>query len=433
MSKGAFRLGRILVVDDEPSVLRVVQQTLKGIGYDVETADGGAAAMALLQDQHFDLVITDLFMPDVSGQDLLEAIRQAGLDTDVLMMSAAGSITLAVDAMKHGARGFIEKPFKTDAIRREVRAIFGARASKPPSEPPADRALVSAATTLPGTIPSFHSGPRQLLGRYEVVRTIGEGGMGRVYEAFDPDLQRHVAIKVMLPENDAKLRDEFANRFKREGRVTGQLAHPNVATVYDCGLTPDGGAYMVMEMVRGGSLRQLLDARGRLSVAESVTIGHQVASALHYAHKHDIIHRDVKPENILFGDDDLVKLVDYGIAKVPMSKLTGDRWVGSPAYFAPELVRGLTVDFRSDQFALGTVMFEMLTGKSPFAAGTLLETLHNVIERDVPGVTELEIDEELRRLLLRLLEKDPERRFSDERALVRQLQAMRDRLTGESG
>lgn len=432
MSKGALRLGRILVVDDEPALLRAVQQTLKGIGFDIETADGGAAAMALLQEQHFDLVITDLFMPDVTGEDLLEAIRQAGLDTDVLIMSGAGSIALAVDAMKHGARSFIEKPFKTDALRREVRAIFAARATKHASEPPVDRAAVSSAPTMPRVTPHFQSGPRQLLGRYEVLRLLGEGGMGRVYEAFDPNLERNVAIKVMLPERDAALRAEFSNRFRREGWVTGQLVHPNIAVVYDAGLTPEGGYYMVMEMVRGGSLRQLLDAEGRLSVAQSVAIGHQVASALHYAHKRDIIHRDVKPENILFGDDDVVKLVDFGIAKVPMSELTGDRWVGSPAYFAPELVRGQAVDFRTDQFALGTVMVEMLTGKAPFAGGTLFETLHNVIERDVPGLDELDIDEELKVLLYRLLEKDVERRFSDERVLVRQLQSMRERLANAS-
>lgn len=120
------------------------------------------------------------------------------------------------------------------------------------------------------------------------------------------------------------------------------------------------------------------------------------------------------------------------LAKIPMSELTGDRCVGSPAYFAPEVVRGQVADFRSDQFALGTAMLEMLSGTSPFAGGTLFETLHNVVERDVPVLIELDIDENLKGLLQRLLEKDPARRFSDEQELVSQLLAMRERLSGAS-
>jgi CheY-like chemotaxis protein len=425
-----------LVVDDEPAILRLLQRTLAGIGFDVTTADGGAAAMAMLQNQHFDLVVTDLFMPEVSGEDLLETIRQAELDTDVLVMSGAGSIALAVDAMKHGARSFIEKPFKTDALRREVRAIFSERASaRTVASPPEPTVSPSAATVRKAALPLRDKPEQRLLGRYEVRRQIAEGGMGRVYEAFDPNLRRSVAIKVMLPERDAKLREEFADRFRREGWVTGQLVHPNIAAVYDGGLAPDGDYhYLVMEMLRGGSLRDLLDAQGRLSIQRSVAVGHQLASALHYAHQRDIVHRDVKPENILFGEDGVVKLVDFGIAKVPMSDLTGDRWLGSPAYFAPEAVRGQPVDFRSDQFALGTVMIEMLSGESPFAGGTVFETLHKLVEVNSPTLRDLrlDIDDEVKAVVMRLQNKDPERRFDDERELVQRLHAMRTRLTSSA-
>ncbi len=423
MPDGGLRLGRILVVDDEPGILRVVKQTLAGIGFDVVAVEGGSRAMELLQEQHFDLVITDLFMPEVSGEDLLETIRQARLDTDVMVMSGAGSIALAVETMKHGARTFLEKPFKTETLRKEVRAVFNARANQ---------ATMLATPRVPSERPSMPhqlSGQR-LLGRYELRRQIGEGGMGRVYEAFDPNLQRSVAIKVMLPERDGALRGEYADRFKREAWVAGQLVHPHIAAVYDCGVAPGGDYdYLVMEMAKGGSLRSLLDREGRLPVPRTLDIAYQTACALQHAHQHQIVHRDVKPENILFGEGDVVKLVDFGIAKIPTSNLTGDRLVGSPAYLAPELVHGRNVDYRSDQFALGTVMIEMLSGESPFGGGTLFETLHRLAQDGAPKLRDLGVttDEQVETLVARLQHKDPGQRFNDEQELVQTLYALSHR------
>ncbi|HEU4578563.1 MAG TPA: protein kinase [Polyangiaceae bacterium] len=430
MAKGALELGRILVVDDEPLVARMAKNTLAGIGYEVETAQSGSDALASLRERHFDLVISDLFMPDITGKDLLETIREAGLDTDVLIMSGAGSISLAVDAMKHGAKSFVEKPFAVDDLRREVRAIFKHRRCALEAAVAVTRA--SSAPTSREAQRTFPEEPgREFLGRYEIRRRIGEGGMGRVYEAFDPNLQRSVAIKVMLPERDARLQGELTERFRREGWLAGQLVHPHIVAVYDAGQAPNADYhYLVMEMVAGGSLRQRLDRLGRLPVADAVAIGHQLASALRCAHQREIIHRDVKPENILFGEDDIVKLGDFGVARVSNSQLTGDRWLGSPAYLAPEVIRGRPCDFRSDQFALGAVLIEMVSGVSPFAGETPFETLHNVVERDTPHLMEhgMRMAPELDALIERLLEKDPARRFEDEAELVQRLGALRQHL-----
>jgi serine/threonine-protein kinase len=165
-------------------------------------------------------------------------------------------------------------------------------------------------------------------------------------------------------------------------------------------------------------------------VADAVAIGHQLASALRCAHQREIVHRDVKPENILFGEDDIVKLGDFGVARVSNSQLTGDRWLGSPAYLAPEVIRGRPCDFRSDQFALGAVLIEMVSGVSPFAGETPFETLHNVVERDTPHLMEhgMRMAPELDALIERLLEKDPARRFEDEAELVQRLGALRQHL-----
>ncbi len=415
---GTLKLGSILVVDDEQYIRKLLQDALTSIGYEVDTAEDGSVALARLRDTHYDLVIADLRMPGVAGDDLLESIRESGIDTDVLMISGAGSINEAVQAMKYGARSFLEKPFTLEVLKKEVRAIFRARAAEhghPESSPPSsgpDIALVQTAEERP------HLGP------YELVRVIGRGGMGRVYEAYDPRLKRSVAIKTMLPEHDPELRAELMDRFKREGWVTGQLSHPNIAMVFDFGEVADQNLmYLVMELVGGPSLRQLLDSVGTFAEARMLNIALQVATALEYAHGQGVIHRDVKPENILVAEGDRVKLVDFGIAKIPVSDLTGDRWVGSPAYFSPELVKGKEVDYRADQFALGTVMIEMLSGRCIFDGSNVYDTIHRVAETRTPrlGTLGVQVGRDVEETILRLHQKDPRERFPDERELVRRL------------
>lgn len=415
---GMPRLGSILVVDDEKFIRNLLRNALTSIGYEVDAAEDGSVALARLRERHFDLVIADLRMPGVAGDDLLQSIRESGIDTDVMMMSGAGSIAEAVDAMKHGARSFLEKPFTLDVLKKDVRAIFRARASeraRPDSGPPSsgpDLALMATAEERP------HLGP------YELVRVIGRGGMGRVYEAYDPRLKRSVAVKTMRPEADPVLRAGLMDRFKREGWVTGRLSHPNIAVVHDFGEVPQQNLlYLVMELVQGRSLRQLLDEVGPLTEARTLHITLQVAVALEYAHEQGVVHRDVKPENILVSDGDRVKLVDFGIAKVPVTDLTGERWVGSPAYFSPELVKGRKVDYRADQFALGTVMIEMLSCRCIFGGSNVYDTIHRVAESRTPrlGTLGIEVGSDLEDIILRLHQKDPRERFTDEHELVQRL------------
>jgi serine/threonine protein kinase len=406
-------MGSILVVDDDDGVRRFLAKALLKLGYEVETASDGELAIHQLKRRSYDLVITDLKMPDLDGRDLLATIQESGVDTDVLMMSGAGTIPEAVEAMRMGAKNFLEKPIDLADLKREVRAIFKSR--------------TEGRTLSPAPKPTHPSSSENHIGRYELKRQIGAGGMGEVFEGFDPVLKRPVAIKTMLPVADARRRGELLERFQREGWVTGSLHHPNIVSTYDLGEdTYRKCLYLVMELVEGPSLRKLL-TEDEIDLARSIGIASQVADALAYAHRRDIIHRDVKPENVLVAPGGVAKLVDFGIAKVPISDLTGEgRWLGSPNYFSPEMVRGTALDYRADQFSLGTMIIEMVCGARIFDDEDPYRIGRNIVDRPTPPLRRLcpECPEALEQIVFRLHRKDPSERFIDEQELVSKLRAL---------
>lgn len=205
-----------------------------------------------------------------------------------------------------------------------------------------------------------------LLGRYEILEKIGEGGMAVVYKAKDRLLNRYVAIKILRPEFTRD--DQFIENFRKESQAAAGLSHPNIVNVYDVG--KEGNInFIVMELIDGKPLSQIIEEKGKLDYKEAISITRQVASALSLAHKNQIIHRDVKPHNILITSSDTAKLADFGIARA-VSKASieegNDKIMGSVHYFSPEQARGAYVDERSDIYSLGIVLYEMLTGKVPF-------------------------------------------------------------------
>lgn len=225
-----------------------------------------------------------------------------------------------------------------------------------------------------------------LLGRYEIVEKIGEGGMAVVYKAKDRLLNRYVAIKILRPEFT---RDEqFIENFRRESQAAAGLSHPNIVNVYDVGREGNIN-FIVMELVDGKPLSQLIEEKGKLDYKEAINITKQVASALSLAHKNQIIHRDVKPHNILITSQGTAKLADFGIARaVSQSSIQGndDKIMGSVHYFSPEQARGAYVDERSDIYSLGIVLYEMLTGKVPFDGDSPITIALMHINDPVPKV-----------------------------------------------
>ena len=251
--------------------------------------------------------------------------------------------------------------------------------------------------------------PGTTFGSYRVDALIGAGGMGQVYRAIDPRLGRSVALKVLLPE--LSLDPDFGSRFEREARVLASLGHPNIAAIH--GLEESSGVHaLVLEFIEGPTLAERI-AQGPLPTKEALTIARQVALALESAHEKGIIHRDLKPANIKVTPAGVVKVLDFGIARVtgaadgtaPTAAATRKGLViGTPAYMSPEQARGLAVDKRTDVWAFGCVLYEMLAGRGAFAADTASDSLAKVIERE-PDWSSLpaNVSPAIRKLLARCL------------------------------
>lgn len=267
------------------------------------------------------------------------------------------------------------------------------------------------------------------LGSYGIVDEIGSGGMAIVYRANQPSLGRQVAIKVLSPE---LARDKvFRERFLREARTIAQLAHPNILPVYDSGQDPETGAlYFVMQLVEGGALSQRLGQP--MEVEAAVRITAQIARALDYAHKRGLIHRDVKPANVLLTPDGHPLLSDFGIARMMDGTHLTQTGVslGTPAYMSPEQARGGLVDHRTDIYALGVMIYEMLSGQLPFKSDTPVGMLHQHAFVAPPPLHILRPDlpKSLEKVIMRALAKDPNQRYASAGELA---DALEGALTGK--
>jgi hypothetical protein len=275
------------------------------------------------------------------------------------------------------------------------------------------------------------------LGPYEIIAPLGAGGMGEVYRARDDRLGREVAIKV-LPEGFAADRDRLA-RFEREARSASALNHPNIVTIYEIGRS-DSVSFISMELVQGKTLRELI-AEGALPTKTVLAIGAQIADALARAHEAGIIHRDLKPENLMVTREGLVKVLDFGLAKLALpdsDKVSAlptlgtathpGVVLGTAGYMSPEQASARPVDFRSDHFAVGSILYEMATGKRAFARGTAAETLAAVIREEPEPVVSLApgLPPPVRWVIERCLAKDPQERYAATRDLAHDLSQLRD-------
>jgi serine/threonine-protein kinase len=233
-----------------------------------------------------------------------------------------------------------------------------------------------------------------MLGRYRVLKELGRGAMGLVYLGKDPTIQRFVAIKTMRLDqldHDDKLQEVKA-RFFREAESTGRLSHPNIVTIYDAGEENDLG-YIAMELIEGTPLKQWARKPNLMPINEVLLTVATVADALDYAHQQGIVHRDIKPANIMLTKDRIVKVMDFGIAKMASSSKTQTNIVlGTPTYMSPEQIAGKKVDGRSDIFSLGVVLFELLTGQLPFTADNLSAVLFSIAHHPHPAIQTLRPD-----------------------------------------
>jgi eukaryotic-like serine/threonine-protein kinase len=257
---------------------------------------------------------------------------------------------------------------------------------------------------------------RQTIGRYRVEGLVGTGAMGEVYRAYDPVIDRPVAIKVLRPELIAGSGSEqWLQRFRREARAAGRRFHPNIVAIWDFG-DDNGTPFLAMEFVDGRSLDDLIKSSGPFEPGRSVAIIAQVLSALGFAHQNGIVHRDVKPSNIMVLQNGDVKVADFGIARIDASEFTivGDL-LGTPAYMAPEQLSGAPVDHRTDLFAAGVILFEMLTGVKPFRGKSITEIMKFMETRGPEDIRALNpaVPDTLKLVIAKSVAFDPAERYRD--------------------
>jgi len=284
-------------------------------------------------------------------------------------------------------------------------------------------------------------------GRYRLLRVLGEGGMGTVWAAEHLLLGKLVAVKLLLPQH---VNDGTRARFEREARMASALHHPSVVKIYDLGYAPDGSPYLVMEYLKGQSLADRIEARGRLSLRESLFIMEHVLSGLSAAHQKGIVHRDLKPDNVFLAQQDSgrvrAQLLDFGISKdleeTSMALTRTGAVLGTPYYLAPEQARGERgVDHRVDVWAAGVLLYEMLTGNPPFVADNYNALLIQILMEDPvpPSRLRPDLPPEVDAIALRALERDRELRFESAEAMSQELRRLsptqrvrtRPRLTSE--
>ena len=269
----------------------------------------------------------------------------------------------------------------------------------------------------------------KIAGRYELEELVGHGGMSSVYRARDSLLERNVALKVLHEQYNAD--DDLVERFKREARSVAQLQHPNIVTVIDRG-EAEGRQYIVFEYIDGENLKELVVRKGRLDVREALEIALEVARGLAFAHAQGIVHRDVKPQNVLLNGDGRAKVTDFGIARsVDVDGMTQTGTVlGTSNYIAPEQASGQPVDAQTDVYALGVVLYELLSGEVPFPGENFVAVAMKHVHEPPPNLLDVRSDVPLRvaAAVDRALEKDPDQRFPSMDALAAELEACLEEL-----
>lgn len=248
--------------------------------------------------------------------------------------------------------------------------------------------------------------------RYEILEKIGVGGMAEVFKGKDHKLNRYVAVKVLKEE--FRENDAFVKKFKEEAQAAARLAHPNIVNVYDVG-DENGIYYIVMELVEGITLKNYIERKGSLTIKEATSIAIQVCAGLEVAHNNHIVHRDIKPQNIIISREGKVKVTDFGIAKATTSQTTTANAMGSVHYASPEQARGGYVDHRSDIYSLGIVLYEMVTGRVPFDGETAVTVAVKHLQEEMvpPSVYCKNIPYSLEQIIKKCTEKSPDRRYQD--------------------
>ncbi len=450
---------RILIADDHPifreGLAKVISRDARL--HVVAQVANGDEAVTRLTELRPDVAVLDLDMPERDGFAVTRAAQQAKLAVKVIILTSHNNEALFHSALDLGVAGYVLKDGAINEIVSAIRAVAGGRhyfspelstyllnrANRPANlagrKPTANE--LTPAEPVSAKLRTFEPRSHRRISHYRILKKLGVGGMGKVYLAEDLNLGRQVAVKVLsheLTDNPEHLR-----RFEREARAASALNHPNILTVYEIG-EADGAHFIATEFIEGESLSQRMK-RGAMGLLEVLDIGIQIASALAAAHEARIVHRDIKRDNIMVREDHLVKVLDFGLAKLvqeeaheldsegitkALHKTTPGVVMGTAEYMSPEQARGHEVDERTDIWSLGVVLYRMVTGKKPFNGETISDVIASILTTDPPPlVNEAEpVPRELEQIISKALHKNREDRYQHSKDLLIDLKDCKQEL-----
>ncbi|MCK5849772.1 MAG: protein kinase [Kiritimatiellae bacterium] len=385
----------VLVVDDEEAVLGLMATHLSDLPYTIIPTSSPAEAIHILKNREIAVLLCDLNlnMPNMDGNTILAVARESNSDIVSILISGISDQESMIQAINEGGIWkFLSKPWD----KQDLIALVAAAVDHYARTGEQDGQLKSLARNVTRLQTEQMGGTRKrirvvhkvsplikakyliesgtlLANRYELGEEIGEGGIGKVFKAQDMMLQMTVAVKVLFPEFSDD--DVAITTLKEEARIAMQLSHRHIVRLHNLQKV-HGYYYLVMEYVEGKTFREILELSGRLTMDSVAQIIRVSSDALSYAHRHGVIHKDLKPDNILLTDDGVLKIIDFGIACLAKTQDSSSPIIGTPSYMSPEHIRGATLDVRTDIYALGIMAYEFLSGKQPFPANlSLLEML----------------------------------------------------------
>ncbi|GEM_PF-3324351 len=399
---------KILVIDDEESIRMLLEDLLTGQGMEVITAENGVEGVRRTFNDVPEVVLTDILMPDMDGITFIQRVRNKipARKLPIIVVSALGMEKNVVQAFKAGATDYLVKPFRHSELLARVQVALGQRVD------PKNVEYVGREGTGEREIP-IRSGSVLDMGKYRILSEIGAGGMGTIYHAVHAGYGIEVALKVLNAEM-GKDRNNIM-RFLREVRIATQMSHPHIVDVYDVGFSGEW-YYYAMEMLPSTSLQSRVREDGWLEETDVLGVGGQLASALVHMHEAGFMHRDVKPDNVIFESTGSVKLIDFGLAcAADDARLTREgSFIGTPGFVAPENIEAYQPpDPTSDVYSLGATLFFAATGRSPFQGkgGATAKLTAQVTERPpAPRALNPVVSEAFSDLILRMMEPDPAKR-----------------------
>ena len=397
---------KVLIADDDPVWRKVLEQNIRRWGYEVATAENGQEAWDLLRKRDAARVaILDWQMPELDGVEICRRIRRS-LDLPfifTIILTGRDTREDMVIGLESGADDYLVKPV--------------------------DMAILRSRLTAAGRIVKAVPPPRQIPG-YQLLGRLGAGAMATVYKAQQLSLNRIVAVKV-LPKKFSQM-PKFVERFYAEGRAAAKLNHPNIVAALDVGRHAETH-YFIMEYVEGHTVYEHLVKEGPYSEADALAIGIQIAQALDHAHQAGLMHRDVKPKNILITDHGVAKLADMGLARAVSDREAAEaeagKALGTPYYISPEQIRGdMDVDHRADIYSLGATLYHMVAGKAPFEGADIKAVMRKHLQEPLvpPDHVRPELSVGISEVIELCMAKAPGERYASAADLLEDLQAVAD-------